>query len=176
MRASTDLRLKKLRELLAKLERLPESPERERMIREVRTRVVDIDTGEESRSPLTLGQSGRGAPAEEREPGVDDAAARAEGPDARLSADAEAEADATRSDGGPEASARPGAEPEPGAAQPAPESGAADAAAFGDADAVGQLSLGADDVLWLYELDDDPPENPPEAGPSVPPWARGLRG
>jgi hypothetical protein len=34
-----------LRELLARIEQLPASPESERMLREVRARVVDVDTG-----------------------------------------------------------------------------------------------------------------------------------
>ena len=42
---SGDNRLKKLRDLVAQLERLPDSAERERMLREVRGRIVDLDTG-----------------------------------------------------------------------------------------------------------------------------------
>jgi hypothetical protein len=43
--ASSEHRLKRLRELIAQLERLPASAERDRMLREVRARVVDVDTG-----------------------------------------------------------------------------------------------------------------------------------
>jgi hypothetical protein len=39
-------RLQRLRELLDQLERLPASAERERMLREVRRRFVDVETGE----------------------------------------------------------------------------------------------------------------------------------
>jgi len=42
---STEHRLKRLRDLLHELERLPATAERDRMIREVRARVVDVDTG-----------------------------------------------------------------------------------------------------------------------------------
>ena len=38
-------RLKRLRELLAQLERLPATAERDRMVRDVRARIVDVDTG-----------------------------------------------------------------------------------------------------------------------------------
>ena len=40
-----DQRLTRLRDLAARLERLPESPERDRMLGEVRARIVDVDTG-----------------------------------------------------------------------------------------------------------------------------------
>jgi hypothetical protein len=42
---SSEHRLKRLRDLLGQLQRLPVSAERERMIREVRARIVDVDTG-----------------------------------------------------------------------------------------------------------------------------------
>jgi hypothetical protein len=47
MSTSSEQRLKRLRELIGQLERLPPSAERERMLREVRARAVDIDTGEQ---------------------------------------------------------------------------------------------------------------------------------
>jgi hypothetical protein len=47
MSSSSEQRLKRLRELIGQLERLPPSAERERMLREVRARAVDIDTGEQ---------------------------------------------------------------------------------------------------------------------------------
>ena len=43
-------RLKRLREMIAQLERLPATPERDRMLREVRARLVDVDTGEPPRA------------------------------------------------------------------------------------------------------------------------------
>jgi hypothetical protein len=63
MSVTSAQRLKRLRELLAKLERLPESPERERMLREVRARVVDVDTGETPRAMLAA--DGAAEPASE---------------------------------------------------------------------------------------------------------------
>lgn len=38
-------RLKRLRDMIAQLERLPATPERDRMLREVRARIVDVDSG-----------------------------------------------------------------------------------------------------------------------------------
>lgn len=49
---SNGQRLKKLRDLLDRIERLPASAERERMLREVRARVVDVDTGVVPRAML----------------------------------------------------------------------------------------------------------------------------
>lgn len=40
-----DQRLTRLRDLAARLARLPESPDRDRMLSEVRARIVDVDTG-----------------------------------------------------------------------------------------------------------------------------------
>ena len=51
---SSQDRLKRLRELLDHLERLPASPERERMLREVRGRVVDLDTGVQPRAMMPV--------------------------------------------------------------------------------------------------------------------------
>jgi hypothetical protein len=45
MPVRSELRLKRLRELLDQIERLPLSAERERMLREIRGRMVDVDTG-----------------------------------------------------------------------------------------------------------------------------------
>jgi hypothetical protein len=51
---SSEHRLRRLRELLARLEQLPASSERERMLAEVRARVVDVDTGETPRAMLPV--------------------------------------------------------------------------------------------------------------------------
>jgi hypothetical protein len=61
-------RLKRLRDLLEQLERLPPSSEQERMLREVRARVVDVDTGESPRAMLPVDidsmlETGASAPA-----------------------------------------------------------------------------------------------------------------
>jgi len=49
---SSGNRLQRLRELIAKLEQLPASAETERMLREVRARLVDVDTGVTPREML----------------------------------------------------------------------------------------------------------------------------
>lgn len=62
MSVSNQNRLKRLRDLLDELERLPPSAERERMLREVRARVVDVDTGESPRAMLPAGEDPMAAP------------------------------------------------------------------------------------------------------------------
>jgi hypothetical protein len=57
-------RLQRLRELAAQLEQLPASDERERMLAEVRSRAVDLDTGVKPRAmlpiePLSMAGGGR---------------------------------------------------------------------------------------------------------------------
>jgi hypothetical protein len=50
----TEPRLKRLRELIAEIELLPESPERDRLLSEFRSRAVDLDTGVTPRAVLPL--------------------------------------------------------------------------------------------------------------------------
>jgi hypothetical protein len=47
-------RLKRLKDLVDRLELLPESPDRERVLAEVRSRLVDVDTGVTPRAMLPL--------------------------------------------------------------------------------------------------------------------------
>jgi hypothetical protein len=47
-------RLKRLREMVDHIERLPESPERDRLLNEVRSRAVDVDTGDTPRAMLSM--------------------------------------------------------------------------------------------------------------------------
>lgn len=47
-------RLKRLKDLVDQLERLPESPDRDRILAEVRSRAVDIDTGVTPRAMLPV--------------------------------------------------------------------------------------------------------------------------
>jgi hypothetical protein len=47
-------RVKRLKDLVEMLMRLPESPERERLLAEVRSRAVDVDTGVAPRAMLPL--------------------------------------------------------------------------------------------------------------------------
>jgi hypothetical protein len=54
MSVHSERRLKRLRELLDQLERLPPSAERERMLREVRGRLVDVETGVPPRAMMPV--------------------------------------------------------------------------------------------------------------------------
>jgi hypothetical protein len=47
-------RLKRLKDLVDRLERLPPSPDRDRVLAEVRSRAVDVDTGVTPRAMLPL--------------------------------------------------------------------------------------------------------------------------
>jgi hypothetical protein len=47
-------RLQRLKDLVAQLERLPESPDRDRVLAEVRSRAVDVDTGVTPRAMLPV--------------------------------------------------------------------------------------------------------------------------
>jgi hypothetical protein len=47
-------RLQRLKDLVEKLERLPESPDRDRVLAEVRSRAVDLDTGVTPRAMLPV--------------------------------------------------------------------------------------------------------------------------
>ena len=50
----TARRVKRLRDLVAQMELLPASPERDRMLSEFRSRAVDVDTGVQPRAILPL--------------------------------------------------------------------------------------------------------------------------
>src|SRR5215210_2414820 len=49
---TTDARRKRLRDLITQVEQLPPSPERDRVLQEIRTRAVDVDTGVPPRAML----------------------------------------------------------------------------------------------------------------------------
>jgi hypothetical protein len=51
---ASERRLSQLKRLAARLEQLPASPERDRMLSEVRSRAVDLDTGVTPRAMLTV--------------------------------------------------------------------------------------------------------------------------
>jgi hypothetical protein len=59
MMVSTERRLKQLRDLVDQLERLPASAERDRMLREVRGRLVDVDTGVTPRAMMPVDEADR---------------------------------------------------------------------------------------------------------------------
>jgi hypothetical protein len=42
---TVDRRIERLRDLVSRVERMPASPERDRVLREIRARTVDLDTG-----------------------------------------------------------------------------------------------------------------------------------
>ena len=147
-----DRRIARLRDLVARLERLPESTHRDWMLGEVRARLVDVDTGvqPEPLRPRRDAESERAAarPAQRR--------ATTPTPPAR--------------DAGVEAR---------DAAPPQQSSHAADVpleAREGDRRGGSESSPDSGDiaaVLWL----DDPPDDtvvPPSSG--LPEWRRGLRG
>jgi hypothetical protein len=51
---ATEPRIQRLRDMVAQLERLPASPDRDRLLGEVRSRAVDVDTGVTPRSMLPM--------------------------------------------------------------------------------------------------------------------------
>jgi hypothetical protein len=54
---TTDPRLKRLRDLVVRVELMPPSPERDRILREIRARAVDVDTGVMPRAMLPVDPS-----------------------------------------------------------------------------------------------------------------------
>jgi hypothetical protein len=54
---ATGRRVKRLRDLVAQIELLPVSPDRERLLSEFRSRLVDVDTGVTPRAMLPLRES-----------------------------------------------------------------------------------------------------------------------
>ena len=54
---ATGRRVKRLRDLVAQIELLPVSPDRERLLSEFRSRVVDVDTGVTPRAMLPVRES-----------------------------------------------------------------------------------------------------------------------
>ena len=51
---TTEQRVRRLREMVAGIERLPASPERDHLLSEVRSRAVDVDTDMTPRAMLPL--------------------------------------------------------------------------------------------------------------------------
>jgi hypothetical protein len=66
---ATGRRVKRLRDLVAEIELLPVSPDRERLLSEFRSRVVDVDTGVTPRAMLPLRESAP-APQRDRAPSI----------------------------------------------------------------------------------------------------------
>ncbi len=51
---TTDVRLKRLRDMIVQVEQMPPSPERDRVLQEIRARAVDVDTGVSPRAMLPV--------------------------------------------------------------------------------------------------------------------------
>jgi hypothetical protein len=157
---SSEHRLKRLRDLLAQLERLPATAERDRMLREVRARVVDVDTGVPPRAvlpvePDSVPAADPGSPAT-RAPGV-------VAPTPQANAASPARPQFRRP-------AKPVHVP-PGEVG---SRGGAELATDGSFTGAG-LRLAADVLL---SLDDSASFSPSDAqaAPAAAPWRRGLRG
>ncbi len=147
-----DRRLTQLRALIARLERLPESPRREWMLQEARARLVDVETGFEPR-PMR-------SHAEEPELAPEAAASRThDGRGVERPSPLPAPAAAPRRPLPPEASPEPAP---PRTPMPSPEPSPP---IFGD-----------DTLLWLGDPSDDALAEPGDGPPDVAPWRRGLRG
>jgi hypothetical protein len=50
----TEQRVKRLRQMVDQIQRLPESPDRDRLLNEIRSRAVDVDTGVTPRAILPM--------------------------------------------------------------------------------------------------------------------------
>jgi hypothetical protein len=159
MNVSSGNRVKRLRELVDQLERLPESPERDRMLREVRARVVDVDTGAVPRPVLPVDPDSM-PPSDQGSPAPQAPRATPAGEDRRRRATAQS-APARR------------AQMPPREAEPRPRPIlAADGAPRGADDL---LALAADELLWLDDSGSFSASETPD-GPTTGPWTRGLRG
>jgi hypothetical protein len=134
--------------MLDQLERMPATAERDRMLREVRARAVDVDTGV---APTAL------PPLFEKPPPASDPPARV-----RRAPKVVAPAPAAQA-------SRPRATPRGEPAKPVQVSPGRATPGAGD-----RLTLAADDLLSLGDWSSLPPSEA-QTGP-VPAWRRGLRG
>jgi hypothetical protein len=145
-----DQRLTRLRDLVDRLERLPESAHRDWMLAEVRARMVDVDTGfppQPLRRRREAEQEPEQPPAATR-PAKRPATVRPQ-PDARV-------------------------EPHEAPPQQAPDAaGELTEDRRIDGDEVTPVPSDPDHVLWLEDSTDDA-ESPAES--ELPAWRRGLRG
>ena len=144
--SADDDRLTRLRELIHRLEGLPESPESEWMLREARARMVDVETGERPSGMRPLSVPADSDPARRPpppRPKVRPADAVDEKPDA-------------------DAPARAGGDAGAGGERSAPDAGASDA------------PFGTDGLLSLDDSSSGGPAEDDDSGPR--PWRRGLRG
>jgi hypothetical protein len=145
---ASDGRLMQLRALVDRLERFPASPRREWMLQEARSRMVDVETGDEPRPMRTLRDASAEPPSEL--PG--------------------------RRAGGNRAVKRPSAAPAPVAAQAPPPSAPERAPSRSAGSEPTADSLFTDEVLWLGDPTDDTAADAGSDSTGIAPWRRGLRG
>ena len=155
MSVSSGNRVKRLRDLVEQLERLPPTAERDRMLREVRARVVDVDTGADTQALLPVD---RDSPAM-RLPGAVAATPAFEDRRPR------------RTTALPQP-ARPVRVP---ARETVPGAGANVVAERSSPAAADLLALAADELLSLDDLPSFDADEAREARTPAP-WTRGLRG
>jgi hypothetical protein len=153
-----DDRLRRLRALIDRLERVPASPESEWMLREARARMVDVETGERpgEMRPLAVDPPDE-APRRQR----DAAVKRPTEPPSSLSEQSRERAAPPRSSG-PQTSPRDGSRPLD--LRPGDDSNAA--------------SFGTDGLLWLEDSASEVDASPARDDDDLEsrPWRRGLRG
>ena len=144
---AVDRRLTRLRKLVDRLERLPESTEREWMLTEARGRIVDVETGA---APRALRPIETEPPARASEPPRPDPA-----------------------DGGPVE--RPSSTPEPPPA-PSAVSRLDNGDVVADDHDVDAMTLGTDGLLHLDDVSADASAEPEDGSMGSAPWRQGLRG
>ena len=150
-----DRRLKRLRALLDRIERLPASAQREWMLEEVRSRLVDIETGVEPHPMRTLPEETVATPLE---------------PSSQLTKGRVVK----RSRSKPvRAAASPRPQPED-STQEMPSPVPLPSRVAG-ADPTATM-LGDDEVLWLDDQPGHTETKPADGSTGVAPWRRGLRG
>jgi hypothetical protein len=150
-------RLTQLRALVDRLERLPASTRRDWMLQEARSRMVDVETGDEPRPMRTLDEEPPARPPERPGPGVGDGRA-AKRPRSKL-----APAGKHLRHIQPRVSTQqtPPCVPSPSRSVETNRSPA---------------TFGTDGLLWLGESSGDPVAEPDDGSTELPPWRRGLRG
>ena len=144
-----DRRLERLRDLLARLERLPASAQREWMLQEVRARLVDVETGAEPHPMRALHEEPVATPVTGTRPVPRSRPKRAR------------------------AAASPRLLPEDSTPELPPSLPAASRVDGPDPTVA---MLGDDEVLWLNDGPEPTESDPADGSTGVAPWRRGLRG
>ena len=143
--------------MVERLERLPVSTGRDWMLQEARSRMVDVETGDEPRPLRILDEEPPARPPERPGSGV----------------------------GNGRAVERPSSKPDP-AGMPhrhmqrkvstqQPARSAQSPSRIAETD-WSQATFGTDELLWLEEPSGDPVAEPGDGSRKLPPWRRGLRG